>query len=70
MVSVDKFLVTGFSGFVSKHFIDYLEQNKISAEVLGIDIQTPAYNFQEYKYVKVDFKLVDLLNKSEVEAVV
>ena len=70
MTSVDKFLVTGFSGFVSKHFIDYLEQNKISAEVLGIDIQTPAYNFQEYKYVKVDFKLVDLLNKSEVEAVI
>ncbi len=70
MVSVDKFLVTGYSGFVSKHFIDYLEQNKISVEVLGIDIQTPTFNFQEYKYVKVDFKLVDLLNKSEVEAVI
>lgn len=69
MASIDKFLITGFSGFVSKHFIDYFEQNKISAEVLGIDIHMPSYDFKDLKYVKVDFKVVDMLNKSEVEAV-
>ncbi len=34
----NKFLITGFSGFVSDYFLDFLENNKIQSIVLGIDI--------------------------------
>ena len=67
---MDKFLVTGFSGFVCKHFLDYLEDNKIPAQVIGIDIHAPSFNIENFKYIKCDFQKLDLLNKAEVEKVV
>jgi GDP-4-dehydro-6-deoxy-D-mannose reductase len=70
MISMDKFLVTGFSGFVCKHFLDYLEDNKIPAQVIGIDIHAPSFNIENFKYIKCDFQKLDLLNKAEVEKVV
>lgn len=30
--------MTGFAGFVSQHFMNYLEQNTEGVEVCGIDI--------------------------------
>ncbi len=70
MSSIDKFLVTGFSGFVSKHFLEYLESNKISAHVLGIDINDPDFDYKNYKYVSCDFQKIDLLNKTQVENII
>ena len=61
MSSFDKYLITGFSGFVSKHFIDFLESNKINAEVLGVDIQDADFNYKDYSFVKCNFQKADLL---------
>ena len=36
-----KFLITGFSGFVSRHFIEYLEDNEMPSLVKGIDVHDP-----------------------------
>ncbi|MBI2279488.1 MAG: GDP-mannose 4,6-dehydratase [Bacteroidetes bacterium] len=67
----DKFLITGFSGFVSKHFIDFLENNKISAEVLGVDVNDEIpFDYSNYKSVTCNFKKIDLLNKVSVENVI
>lgn len=67
----DKFLITGFSGFVSKHFIDFLENNKISTEVLGVDINDDIpFDYSNYKFVTCNFKKIDLLNKVSVENVI
>ncbi|MCX6297225.1 MAG: GDP-mannose 4,6-dehydratase, partial [Bacteroidetes bacterium] len=67
---MDKFLITGFSGFVSKHFIDFLENNKISSEILGLDIHEPDFGFSDYSFVKGRFEKADLLNKSSVEQII
>jgi GDP-4-dehydro-6-deoxy-D-mannose reductase len=70
MSSIDKYLVTGFSGFVSKHFLEHLENNKIPAHVLGIDINDPDFDFKHFKYVSCDFQKIDLLNKTQVENII
>jgi GDP-4-dehydro-6-deoxy-D-mannose reductase len=66
----DRYLITGFSGFVSKHFIDYLETNKIAAHIIGIDINAIDFDITKYVYVKCEFEKIDLLNKTEVERII
>jgi GDP-4-dehydro-6-deoxy-D-mannose reductase len=70
MNTTDKYLITGFSGFVSKHFIDYLENNKIHAQILGIDIHEMDFDISDYRNVSCQFEKVDLLNKLEVERII
>lgn len=70
MSSIDKYLITGFSGFVSKHFIDFLESNKINAEVLGVDIQDADFDYKNYSFVKCSFQKADLLSKTDVEKII
>ena len=36
-----RMLITGFSGFVSRHFLNYLVENNLSYEVLGVDVNLP-----------------------------
>ena len=43
-------LITGFSGFVARHFIEYLCKNKYQYNILGIDIKSPTYCFDEIDY--------------------
>lgn len=66
----EKYLITGFSGFVSKHFIDFLEQSKVEVEVYGIDLQVPDFNFAQYKYVACSFEQVNLIDKEQVKVVI
>ena len=65
-----KFLITGFSGFVSKYFVDYLEGNHIESEVLGIDLFESNIKKEKYKYVKIFFKQIDIFEKDNVEKVI
>jgi GDP-4-dehydro-6-deoxy-D-mannose reductase len=62
-----KFLITGFSGFVSRHFIEYLENNQIRAMIKGIDLYDPEFGREKFKYVTYDFDRIDLLDKGKVE---
>lgn len=71
MINEEKYLITGFSGFVSKHFIDFLEKNEIHADVLGVDINDEIpFDFSNKTYVKCSFKKIDLLNKGSVERII
>ncbi|PKL19092.1 MAG: GDP-mannose 4,6 dehydratase [Spirochaetae bacterium HGW-Spirochaetae-5] len=65
-----KILITGFSGFVSRHFIDYLEDHKIKSEILGVDINPPGYNYNDLKLSHVRFEQVDLLNTGKLENII
>jgi GDP-4-dehydro-6-deoxy-D-mannose reductase len=65
-----KFLITGFSGFVSHHFIEYLEDNEIHAVVKGIDIHYPDIRQADFNHVKYDFDKIDLLDKGKVENII
>lgn len=67
---MEKYLITGFSGFVSRHFLDYLEQNNVDATVLGIDINKPDFDLVAYKKIKCSFQRADLLNKDDVDTII
>lgn len=55
-----KYLITGCSGFVAKHFIDLLINKGVRAEIIGVDILEPDFDLKKSKYVKLKFKKMDL----------
>ena len=56
-----KLLITGFSGFVAHHFIDYLYENNVSVEICGIDIREPEFDIKAYAPIlKINFEFVDM----------
>lgn len=58
-----KIMITGFSGFVSRHFIKYLYEINAVCEVLGVDIQLPEFDYTLYAdKLKIQFMQVDLLD--------
>lgn len=64
-----KLLITGFTGFVSTHFLNLLQTSEPGAEVLGIDKNTPGPDFTAFPNLNISFKEVDLLNKKAVEEI-
>jgi len=67
---MEKFLITGFSGFVSRHFLDHLENQKFSSRVLGVDVSAPDFNADEYRHVKCSFEKTNLLDDNQVENII
>jgi GDP-4-dehydro-6-deoxy-D-mannose reductase len=65
-----KFMITGFSGFVSRHFLEYLERNEIRSLIKGLDIHNPEFDGGSFKFIKYDFEKVDLLHKDSVENII
>lgn len=62
-----KILITGFSGFVSRHFIHFLYENDIICDVLGTDVRVPTFNYALYEdKISIKFRCVDLLNVDEL----
>jgi len=64
-----KYFITGFSGFVSRHFIDYLDKNEIEAAILGADITRPEFQFENYKSVKCSYREMNLLNQDDIKKI-
>jgi GDP-4-dehydro-6-deoxy-D-mannose reductase len=62
-----KYLITGYSGFVSHHFLNYLESRQEACSVLGVDINEPVFDIHSYKYVQNTFKKINLLDKAQVD---
>jgi GDP-4-dehydro-6-deoxy-D-mannose reductase len=67
---MDKYLITGFSGFVSQHFIEYLSQQNTPCEILGVDINAPQFEWSNKKNIVCNFKYLNLLEKDEVTTVI
>ncbi|MCC6691076.1 MAG: GDP-mannose 4,6-dehydratase [Bacteroidia bacterium] len=67
---MEKYLITGFSGFVCRHFLDYLESTGIVSEVYGVDVNKPDFSYSGYKNIKCSFQTLDLLNRAKVEDVI
>ena len=65
---MQRLLITGFSGFVSRHFLNYLLQNHLSYEVLGVDVNPPRFAIEDYEPVlQMSFQQVNLLDKDAVD---
>lgn len=65
-MSKKKILITGFSGFVSRHFLSYLQENDPDVEVCGVDINPPAFELASYRNMSVEYHTVNLLETEDV----
>ena len=66
-----KYLITGFSGFVARHFLDYLYENESDCVVLGVDVNPPRLDLEQYAdRMDVSFSQVNLLKKEEFAEIV
>jgi GDP-4-dehydro-6-deoxy-D-mannose reductase len=64
---MSKYLITGFSGFVSSHFLKFLESQRIDAEVLGVDLHVPSLDLAAFRYIKCGFDRIDLLDEEKIQ---
>lgn len=64
---MDRYLITGFSGFVGKHFLEYLEKLHSPVSVLGVDIVSPDFGLNRLHHMQCDFEKMDLLDREGIE---
>jgi GDP-4-dehydro-6-deoxy-D-mannose reductase len=62
-----KLLITGFSGFVGRHFLECLESHKMDIEVLGVARSFGQLPPAQYRHVRFAHRELDLLDRPEVE---
>ncbi|CAN5312739.1 GDP-mannose 4,6-dehydratase [soil metagenome] len=65
-----KYLITGFSGFVSNYFLEYLNEHERGSSVMGLDINPPDFDVPQYKNIKAQHKSVDLLNSEKLQKII
>lgn len=66
-----RILITGFSGFVSRHFINYLYDNNIEAEICGIDIVEPLFDYLCFQpTIQIDFQKINLLDELKLRCII
>ncbi|MBN1445123.1 MAG: GDP-mannose 4,6-dehydratase [Candidatus Omnitrophica bacterium] len=62
-----RYLITGFSGFVSAHFIEHINGLRNNADVLGVDISEPDFEPGRYNNINIEFSMLDLLDTGRVK---
>lgn len=67
---MDRYLITGFSGFVGKHFLEYIETLHSPVSVLGVDIAAPDFGLDRLHHVQCDFQKMDLLDREGIEKII
>jgi len=65
-----RILITGFTGFVSEYFLEYLNTVEKNCEVLGLARTHPSFDVSNFDNLKIKFHKIDLLNKQEVENII
>jgi len=67
---IKNYLITGFSGFVSKYFVEYLNRIQEKVNILGIDVAEPYFDFEHSDNNDIKFSKVDLLDKNKVRRII
>lgn len=65
-----RLLITGFTGFVSQHFLALLNKEEPGSVVLGIDKNSPDFNFSDFTNLIISFENIDLLNRSATDKII
>ena len=65
-----KYLITGLSGFVGRHFLDYLNNLNEPISVLGIDRDAVNFDLHQFGQLQCAFKQADLLQSNEWEPLI
>jgi GDP-4-dehydro-6-deoxy-D-mannose reductase len=64
------YLITGFSGFVGRYFFEYLHQIQEKADIFGIDIAKPSFDFKRRGNINARFSKFDLLDRNKIKEVI
>lgn len=67
---MEKYLITGFSGFVSRHFLEFLESRGSHSSVLGIDVHEPKFDLRKFRRIKCGFESLDLMDDKRTQEVI
>ena len=62
-----KYLITGFSGFVSQFFLEYLENCNEKVVVLGVDLMSPRFGLNDFRNIECMYEKTDLLDQNQVD---
>lgn len=65
-----KILITGFSGFVARHFVWYLFKSGINADICGIDMKSPLFDYTNYVGLNIKYYKVNLLDYDKLHEVI
>jgi GDP-4-dehydro-6-deoxy-D-mannose reductase len=65
-----KYIITGFSGFVGKHFLDFLGRSEFESMVLGLDLNEPEFDYKSYRNVRCNFQKINLLEDIVVKDII
>ena len=61
---MQKILITGAAGFVAGYFTEYLEENNLEYDILGLDIlEEHRCSYTQYKYKKINLRDKDLIKE-------
>jgi len=67
---MDRIMITGASGFVAHHFIQYLFDKDPGTELMCVDIQEPNYDIDYYKSrLEIHFKIINLMDQGSLKEV-
>lgn len=66
---MNKYLITGISGFVSRYFLEFLERNHIPAIVKGLDVNDHDLQEQAFEYIEYEFENIQLLDSNKTEQI-
>lgn len=70
-MALKKILITGISGFVGYHFLNYLIQNDSNVCVCGIDINLPVYDCTRYKeQIGLSVICINMLDLEELDRII
>lgn len=62
-----RFLITGCSGFVGRHFLNCLYDKNEQMDIMGIDMKAPAFDLKAYEdRLHIDFCEVNLLDRERL----
>lgn len=64
-----KYLITGASGFVCSHLVDYLESLHEPVRILGIDLTEPQLLSNNYGSVEFEIEIMDMLDEDAIKRV-
>lgn len=67
---VKNYLITGFSGFVSRYFVEYLNQTQEKSNIFGIDITEPCFDLKYCNNIDAKFSKVDLSDKNKIKNII
>jgi GDP-4-dehydro-6-deoxy-D-mannose reductase len=65
-----KLFITGFSGFVNYHYLNYLEDIGDKVEVLGVDLNFPEFDLGKFINITVKFTQLNMLDKNALESLI